>query len=265
MTDIKRIQLIENYHKGDLSSEEEKLFTEMQAQEPDFQEELDDYGLLLDGFDMLQVEELENNMAAWEGQHTQQTTTPQTTAKVVNMDKQPSTTPIRSFRRYYSIAAAVVLLLMLPLGYTLLSGNNNFDEALAYNSVPHIIRGTDDSTQEKQSKARQNGLISFAEKDYTKSASLLEEYCSHTMDHEASFFLGISHLRLKQYDQAIKHLDIAITISTSGVYSEEAFWHIAVANYQLGKKAEAKRYLEEIMAAPEHSQKDRAKVLLKKL
>lgn len=114
------IKLIEDYYEGNLSASDRALFKQLMKDDADFREEAKAYKQVFNGLGSLHLSHLQNQMNAWEKDYKSSQNTP--------ANKETKMVAISPFRRYLSIAAAIALLLTVPLVYQTLMSSNPYEQ-----------------------------------------------------------------------------------------------------------------------------------------
>lgn len=270
MTDLRRIELIENRHFNRLS-EKERLELEKAAQQPGFEAELHETEALLNGLGALALEDFEGQLSNWEKKHQRPTS-----AKIRQMGaKRPSKGVLPRLLR----VAAVILVLLLPIGYFL--GGSPFakeqsNEALFqayYGEGPSFmdfrVRGEEEtgSDIERELKNRKSqGLSFFNAEDYKMAVHQLNIYVenSTSRDYEAIISLATAHLMQGNADKAIPLYQLAIETEEPNALSfkDQAAWYLALAQLRNNELDVAQLQLQSIAQNEYNDYQEQAQQLL---
>lgn len=249
MINRKQLDLIEKYYQGELEGAEKKLFQQLKKEDEAFRKELEAYRKIYQGFGGLHIDHLQSKMNQWESQHT---------TKVVQMPAKTS-----SWKRYISVAAAVALLLSIPLLYqSLFSGpfEQHFQAESSYATDLQSIRSSGEINQ--GALVRREGFSSYESKNYKKASVQLKDYINNfeqeaKNDYQAYLVLGVSELAQDKATSAIAYLDYILQSNASNNrYDAEWIW--ALAQYKADNKEVAKQMLEKIVANKRHTHREEA-------
>lgn len=268
MKDTARLQLIEKFHSGQLGSEEQNELNALIEADPNFKAELEDYSFLLDGFQMLEMEAFETEMNSWEQKHKASLTL------VEEAPKEIKTFKLSKFTRYISAAAAVLLIASLPVIY--LSTNNTvdpFDELYmtpmnidAHRASPRTDEDGNKIEQTPQELALNSAFLEYTNQHYDQAIVLLNQYIDQygNKEYKAMFFLAISQIEIKQYQEASMNLEFVMENATNSYFVEEAQWFLSLIQYKMGNHSVAKTLAKKIADNPSHSHVKNAESFLEK-
>lgn len=261
MTDVAKLQLIEAYHHGILTDIEQKEFDQLMLTDKEFAAELEDYDFLLDGFDMLALEDFETNIQSWEQKHTIQVAELADT-KIVSIGNGTNKARKFNFQRFIAVAAAIVGIAFLPLAYSLFfSSTDAYNELFSPPAPIGIVRGGENL--EAKENAKNFALGFYLKKDYPRAIELLNTYIDEYGDkeYEAIFFLGVSQMTTENFKAASMSFEHVLE-GDKGYFAQGAEWMLALTQYKLGNKVNAIRYAEKIVADPNHNYYNAAKEFL---
>ncbi len=152
------------------------------------------------------------------------------------------------------VAASVVL---LAIGFWQLRPKKN-PYISYFEPYPDRITQRDDTFSPLE-----QAMESYNEQNYRLATDQLAEIHSQEPDQlEVAFYLGISSIGAKEYDQAISTL---MSIPDSSLFYQASEWYIALAYGLKGNRAQAVNVLRKIDARPKHAYATRAQELLSKL
>lgn len=273
MTDVEKLQLIESYHSGLLSAEEQQKVEDLAKQDPDFAQELQDYLVLLDGFAGLELECFEAQLTQWESRCQQNEKVVETPVVALPQNKSQKTASIFSMRRFYAAAAVVALLLIaVPISLNYFSGSSDtlVADFLVTSNAPSRVRGSSDTialdaAKETQKKMKETAFEAYNNKDYKTAVTHLDNYLNtYNPDHEVLFFLGAAKLYVHDAQSASRNLEQAAD-KMKGIYSQEAEFLLALAQLELKNTDACKRLLNAILSQTYHEYKEPAQKLLNKI
>lgn len=249
MINQKQLSLIEKYYQGELEGAEKKLFHQLKKEDEAFRKEVDAYKKIYQGFGGLHIDHLQSKMNQWESQHT---------TKVVQMPVKTS-----SWKRYISIAAAVALLLSIPLIYQSVFSDpfeQHFQADASYATDLQSIRSSGEVNQ--GALVRREGFSAYENKNYKKASAQLKDYINNfeqeaKHDYQAYLVLGIAELAQDKATSAIAYLDYILQGNASNNrYDAEWFW--VLAQYKADNKEAAVGMLEKIVTNKRHTHQEEA-------
>jgi hypothetical protein len=273
MNHIDKIDLIERYHQHKLTADEQQHIAQLMQTDLDFANEVEDYCCLLQGFDMLHLENFAAQLQCFEQaakqQEQHQHEAPMTIA-------QPSTTLKAqkggAWFNWRNMAASIAFLVFIPLAYFALMGQASlFDEHFLPTSAslaegPH--RGATDALT-PEGKARQEALTTYdTRKNYAEALPLLQKYAdTYGKSNQIQLYIGVSQLYLNQLDQAITSLQTVINSTEAKKQDEhqEAEFMLALAYLRKQNYTECKLVLDKIKANNYHNYKKQADKLAAEL
>jgi TolA-binding protein len=171
-----------------------------------------------------------------------------------------------NLQRFISIAAAIVGIAFLPLGYSMFfSGGDVYNEMFAPPTAIGIVRGNDKGLEAKE-KAKNFALGFYLKKDYDRSIELLNTYIDEYGDkeYEAIFYLGVSQMSTEKFKPASMNFEHVLE-GDKGYFAQGAEWMLALTQYKLGNKENAIRYAEKIVLDSNHNYYNSAKTFLEKV
>jgi TolA-binding protein len=266
MTDVAKLQLIEAHHIGTLTKEEQRQIDQLIQEDPAFAQELEDYQLLLDGFDMLALEAFEDGIQSFEAKYQQED-------KIVPIGSagggsEMTTTKNKRFNlgRFASIAAAVAVLIFVPITYysTMMSTPDAFD-SLYETPTAFVVRG---EAKEAKEQAYNLAMSIYNKGDYAKSIELLNTYVDTygEQEYEAIFYLASAQMASEQYKASSMNFEhVAENAEDSAFYRQQAEWYLVLAQYKLENTSVALKLAERIQENPKHNFYNKAVLFLEQL
>lgn len=265
-TDIERI---EAYLKGQLDEKAKQKMEEKIHSSPSFAAEVEAYRPLIEGFNALELEHFEEQMAQWERKHQQGGA-----LKVVGKAQS------KSNRRWLSIAAAIALLL-IPAGILLFNNADQAGAAVANNELEafeqyfeptpyQLVSRTAISPDEDEEKARleailNNAISAYNAKEYSTAIDLFSAYVAEKPESmHINFFLGVSYLAENQIDPA-KAIFNELIKHKHNMYHDQAEWYLALAELKSENLKQAMRLLRRMKRKDAHYCNKEATELYEKL
>ena len=264
MNEVEKIELIEAYHYQRLRPEEQTLFEELLAVDNDFAAEVRAYDELLDGLDMLHIEDFEARLQAWEARYHTPNAQPE-----LRIEKGGS---FLSFTKRWYAAAALACCLFLPLAYYGIMHQTQHQRTFAahFAPAPAIVMEA-----QRNSSAVDNGIEQltkathfYNDHRYSEALPLLEAYAqAHGKDVRLALYIGVCKLALEQTDAAVADLQWAAQSTDDNLAASraEAQWTLALAYLRKGEIAPCKSLLQAIINEPNHNYQKQATQLLNEL
>lgn len=257
MTDVAKLQLIEARHNGIMKEEEQKELDELLVQDPSFSSELEDYQVLLDGFDALALEAFEKDLHCYEAKHQQE-------EKIVSISPKGKTRKL-NLGRLVSMAAAVAIFIFVPITYyNTISGPDTFDQ-LYETPVAFIVRG--EASEEKEQEY--NLALSIYNKgDYSESIKKLNAFIDNygEQEYEAIFYLASAQLAIGDYKASSMNFEhVAENAEDSAFYRQQAEWYLVLAQYKLDNTTVAIKLAKRIKLNTKHNYYDKASKFLEEV
>lgn len=242
----KDIELIDAYHKGKLSANEIDEFEKRRAADTEFDQKAEDYLHVMAEINTFGKQEFMKKLGSWEEE-----ISGGKTAKVV------------SLKQILSIAA-VVIILMVPLGYLIIQNATQPDDqelfASYFQPYEDVIsqRSGDQGLQEK-------GLSAYNQQNYRAAIAYFEGHIDENLqDNAIKTYLGISYLAVGEADKAEQWLT-GTSQNATGLYKEVSEWYLALTYLKLSKKEKATAQLTAIAKQSNHMFQAQAKELIKEL
>lgn len=263
MTDVAKLHLIEAHHNGNLTQEEEQQLNQLIQEDPEFATELAEYNLLLEGFDSLALDAFEEEILSFEAKH-------QKEDKIVPINKAGdglvSTEP-RKFKlsRFLSIAAAVAVLIFVPITYFSISAGDNVFDQLYETPTAFVVRG---KAKEDKEQAYNLALSIYNKGDYSKSIELLNTFIDTYGDkeYEAIFYLASAQMANAKYQASSMNFEhVAENAEDSAFYRQQSEWFLTLAQYKLENTSVAIKLAKRITENPKHNFYDHANKFLEKV
>lgn len=173
---------------------------------------------------------------------------------------------VRPMRRYWLIAAAAVVLLLL--GTFLLPRFFAGPASLPELYLAQFERPTMPMTQTRSSEEANlsaqwtEAALAFEAENYSVAVAALQSYLQSRNDSEAFFFLGVSQLMLQQ---AIPAAESFQAISPESASYPKAQWYLALSYLQADDLSASRTQLQTIAQDSSHYRHEQAATLLKKL
>jgi hypothetical protein len=261
-----QIEKLELYHKGKLSDTEKKEIESNILGNPDLKNEAEGILDLYKGFNSIQLENLEAQINDWEEECAKEL--------VVKDKKEAKVFSITSFvSRNRLAAAAVILVLMLPISYMLFQnlGSSKSDQLFAANADHYTAiqlntrSGTGDAADPLQD-VKDKGIVSYNEKKYHEALKHLNEYYSKTDEKhkttEIKIYLALSHLFIGNTKDAITYFSEILAKENSGNYKDAAEWYLALSYLKDMNVKKSSEILKKISETENHPYQGKAATLL---
>lgn len=242
--DEKNIDLIDAYVRGELKGVELSEFESRRLHDVEFDKEVKDYLLIIKGVRWSQEEAFVNKLKDWEGE----------------IDQKGNSTKVIPIKRFFSIAAAV-LVLAVAGGYFYWSSRNNdtlFDQY--FQPYADAISSRSDS----QNSCEQ-AMAFYNQKEYDKAITYLSK-CTEERpgDPAARCYLGIAYLANDRPNDAKVTFE-KIARSEPGLFKEVAEWNLALTYLKLNETDSAKAMLQGIVKQKNHVFAETADELLHRI
>jgi hypothetical protein len=266
MNHIDKIDLIERYHQHKLTADEQQHIEQLMQTDLDFANEVEDYCSILQGFDMLHLENFAAQLQCFEQAAKQQE---ETQHEALIAMPQPTVTLKAqkggAWFNWRNMAASIAFLVFIPLAYFSLMGQASlFDTHFSPTSATIAdgpIRGKNDPVT-SESQARQAALTAYdTPKNYANALPLLKSYANtYGKSNQIQLYIGISQLYLNQLDEAITSLQTVINSTEAKKQDElqEAEFMLALAYLRQENFTECKTILHKIQANKYHNYKKHA-------
>ncbi|UII33409.1 hypothetical protein LVD17_06185 [Fulvivirga ulvae] len=242
----KDIELIDAYHKGKLSANEIDEFEKRRAEDTEFDQKAGDYLHVMAEINTFGEQEFMKKLASWEEE--------------ISGGKTARVVPLR---RILSIAA-VIIILMVPIGYLIIQNatqpNSQALFASYFQPYEDVIsqRSGDQSLQEK-------GLSAYNRQNYRAAIAYFEGHIDENLqDNAIKTYLGVSYLAVSEADKAEQWLT-GTAQNANGLYKEVSEWYLALTYLKLNKKENATAQLTAIAKQSDHMFQAQAKELLREL
>lgn len=238
--------LIDNYLKGILSKDEEKLFLERIESDSEFKEKFQLEERLFNALNDDSWSFVENNDSEFDDyvillkeddlQNLKKT--------IAKTSSEYSTKKSKSAGRiyYYLAAASVVLFLGFQFFFNQnISNQDLYDDYVALNDLPSFVsRG-----YETESLVQAENL--FVEKKYEEALSIFQSLLNKS-DDKANIYLykGLAEIELEQYNAAEYTFDTLI--NSSLIDAEKGYWYKALLYLKTDRIKEAKHLLDNIIS-----------------
>lgn len=271
-----QIQLLEDYKAGFLSPEGCLAVEQNILADSDLGQEAMAYLELFDGFKGLELEAFEQCLHTWESKYKEEATTAIPVAKVVPI--------VRFFSKYRFAVAAVILVLLMPLGYYIVQGVGSSEEALfASNFEPYkpfidtktrALQPTNSADPVEAAKIARalllaEGIDAYNRKKYTVAIQHLSQFLEiapidENLD-EVRVYLGVANLIEDNTTAAKQIFEEVLTNGKTSIYLDASEWYMALTLLKEKDTKQAKKALQKIANAKKHRYKHNASKLLPKL
>ena len=261
-----QIEKLELYHKGKLSDSDKKEIESSILENPDLKNEAEGLLDLYKGFNSIQLENLETQINEWEQECVKEV--------VATNKKETKVLSITSFvSRNRLAAAAVILVLMLPISYMLFQnlGSSKSDQLFAANADHYTAiqmntrSGTGDAADPFQD-VKDKGIVSYNEKKYDEALKHLKEYYSKADERhkttEIKLYLALSHLFSGSTKDAITYFSEILAEVNSGNYKDAAEWYLALSYLKDMNVKKSTEILKKISETENHPYQGKAATLL---
>lgn len=237
--EMKNLELFEQYHAGELGSEEAKFFEEKLLNDPSFKKEYEAFLTLIKGIELFGDEHLKTEIGK-----AHDTLKANHFFKLQNkiMDTQK-----KSSSKLMGIAAAIVCL--LAAGYFIMKPGASGDRTdlfsqyveKDYLDTKGVLATLTSPGFADTEAGRKDTLAGFIEQydtgEYEEARVNLVNYLeSYPEDEYAKFYLGMSLLQKSMYSKAVKHLQ-PLAKNANFDMNLEAKWYLALC-YTTFKDAE---------------------------
>lgn len=192
-------QLIHAYYEGTLVGADKSLFKQLLKEEADFKAEVKAYKKIFKGLGGLHLDHLKQEMNKWE--------------KAQKEVKTPVVS-ISSFRIYLAIAAAIAMLLSMPLIYQSLVPNDPFEQHFHASSsfAIHAAAVRDSKNLATYESIKGTAFMAYQKKDYKTTIKQLKDYIYNFEkeakgDSQSFLILAIAQIAEEHYQNAIPNLE----------------------------------------------------------
>jgi len=282
--DEQRLEMILRYLRDELNEEDREQVEYQMKIDPSFRAEVEDYRFLIQGLQSLHGEKILGSIQNWETSHRTSSRQRKSPPPVEEppKPKQDDNAVFPTIRtlRYYAVAA-VILILILPLGYMLyqiITDNPTNNELFTANFEPYedwqdAPRGplppewtSEDSLKHMiKDSLRQTGLKYYNAGAYKEAIEHLQQYLEVSTaegDPQEQFYLGVALLANEQAVEAEIPL-VSARYEESGLFAEQSEWYLALTYLKLGDSHKLRETLDAIIEKEDHSFRKKAKKLKK--
>lgn len=246
MMDEKLFETMENYINGRMTAEEQQSFEREMSSNPELREEVEMHRKLVSSIETESVRQMleqihEENFSENE-------------APVV---------PMRSRSRYFPLAIAASVALLILAGWWVFSLQSSQPEALyaAYFSPAEGLPTTLGYTDNAQFA---EGMISYKLGDYAEALDYWQPLLSADPANDTlNYFSGLAYLAGEQPEQAITYLDKVVENETSD-YQTDARWYLALAYLKNEQTSEARNLLQ-ALAEEDSPYREESREILEKM
>jgi tetratricopeptide (TPR) repeat protein len=258
MTEDKKQGLIEGYHRGNLSEEDQLLLISLKENDPEFALEIEQYQFIFSGFDSLYLESFQNDIALWEQKHKISGTPSKVLPLKDNSPKQPKHKFNLGF--YILVAAILTGLIVVPALYRALNAEKDLFAELYKTPIAMIIAVRGDA-DENPGDSKTQALRLFNDRNFQEAAEMLKiQLLKSPSDSEILYYMGISQMETKHFTEAKSYFD---KISDRGFFGQAAQWYGLLCDYKNGNLKSATESAKAIAADQNHNFYEKAKEYLK--
>lgn len=242
----KDIELIDAYHKGKLTDRELSEFEKRRTEDAEFDQQAEDYLHVMSEIRSFGEQDFMKKLKSWE-----EGIAGQKTGKVIPL------------KRMLAIAA-VIIILMIPIGYLLLQNASQPDNRELFLSYFQPYEDVI-SERSKEQGLQEKGLSAYNQQNYRAAIAYFEGYLDENIQDKAiKVYLSISYLAVGEAEKAANLLE-GVSKSATGLYQEVSAWYLALAYLDLNESKKAAAQLSVIAKQQDHMFKAQAEELLKEL
>ncbi|MEM7657712.1 MAG: hypothetical protein AAF399_16390 [Bacteroidota bacterium] len=257
------IESIRLYLSNQMQDEERQLFEQRMTNEPWLAQEVSQFQALQQGLNAIHLQEMKSQLTQWETERKAQA--PSTTRDVRPFWQKASI-------QYMAIAAALALLLAIGgIFYVSHEATDSYESLLAMELAevpnPNLLRGGSATLDSTVVWYRQ-GVVHYVAGEYESAIQtwnkcmLVDSLSAEANRDELSFFLGISHVKLGQTDQAIRNLQ---QVNADTRFFPSAEYYLALAGMQANDTTMTLHQLERISQESAHPYAEKSQQLLQAL
>ena len=277
----KQIHDIEYYHAGLLDQSQQESLERSWLADATLHKQVKLYFELLDGFRGLELEAFDLKLQTWEEKHRQKD------ALLNQQDKKVIPIQKSFLKRYRVAAAAVILVLLMPLGYYIALSSSekgsvdqlfaaNFTHYKAFSLTTRTAGKLPDSgytESQRDEIANQvilsKGIAAYNEQNYEEAIEHLNEYLETATNeqnvNEVRFYLAVSQLATGDIANAKPSLAKLSKNSSSKSYRDAADWYHALTFLKAKESKKARKELRKIARKTDHKYQEKARSILPKL
>ena len=237
---------MENYINGRMTAEEQQRFEREMSRNPELQEEVEMHRKLVSS---IETESVRQMLEQIHEEHFAQEETP--------------IVPMRSRSRYFPLAIAASVALLILAGWWVFSWQSSQPEALyaAYFSPDEGLP----TTLGYMDNARfAEGMVSYKLGDYAEALDYWQPLLSADPANDTlNYYAGLAYLASERPEQAITRLDKVVENETSGYYTD-ARWYLSLAYLKNEQADEARTYLRQL-AEEDVPYREESREILEKL
>ena len=232
------IDRLKDYLNNNLSKEEKAALENRLKSDPEFKAEFEIHKSLLDGIEYHFDKQLKQSLKVREAK-------------------------VKKRRLYQVMAIAASLSLIAIFSYQMFNLSRNDSEIFLKYYKPYY-NVVDDPQRNTSIPPGDASVFQLYDKgEYNKAiAGLRSALAINPTNHEASFYLGLSHLAMDQPDSAVLYLNKGA--QQGSAFSEPAQWYLGLAYLKSGKIEMAKKVFTAISNKP-GGYRDRAEAILGEL
>jgi tetratricopeptide (TPR) repeat protein len=267
------IELLERYSRKQLSENEITEVKNNILDNPELKEEAEGILQILQGFNAVQLENFQNQMANWEKKH--ENVVPLNHSNN-NSTKEVKISNMNSFiSKYRFAAAAVILVLLLPVGFMFFNSLNgaNADKIFAsaaehYSAILLTSRAANDTVDniDPLETLKTQAIEAYNAQNYSQALNQLNEYFSKAEEDkktvELKLYIGLSYLFTGNTAEAKKFFQLVIQEGEKDNYREAAEWYLALSYLKEMNAQKSAELLQTISQAENHAYQSKASTLL---
>lgn len=274
MNHFDKIYLIERYHQHKLTAHEQAEFDMLVQTDADFAAEVEDYGFLFGGFEMLHLESFQEQLQGFESRaKNSEAATP---AVAAQKSSQPAPMRVQKggawYTRWRNVAAGVAFLIFAPLAYLALQQPSPAALAEGFfepsNAVVLTTRARDSSAISAQQTAAAEVISTYNRHDYKAALPQLLDYAQRFgSSPQVELYIGICYFAQHDNQKAIEYLTRVSQNTDSNARDprQEAEYTLALAYIREKNAPKALEILQNITTQKYHNFKESALKLQKAL
>lgn len=239
--ELKNIDRFEAYLNGELSKEERELFNEETSKDPDFKEEFETYKNAITAIRILNRNVLRKDIE-------------KIASEIDEVGERDKPFKIGSYLKYAAILIGVAL---IPL-YFVFRNNATKTDVFADNFSPYQMISTERG--EEQDSILNLAVVAYNKQNFDEASSFFKNVYEKNETEETQFYLSISLLGNKQYEEAIIQLK-KLCENKLGLYYEQSLWYLSLAYIATEDFAKAETLLKQIVENNSYSYEKAQKIL----
>jgi hypothetical protein len=238
-----RLEEIERYLHGDLTSSEKEAFEEKLRRDAAFAEEVEMHRTAVFLIKAGGIRKMKKQLESYS----------------VYAEPAQKGSSVQLLYRWYAWAAAALMILILSYIYLIPTQASDPEELFtAYFVPPPAERQR--LRNESEASEKMDAFRAYEEKRYHQSALLFEKILNDNRDNDLLFYAGVSALADNQPQKAISYFTELLKDQNS-LYLRRTQWYLSLAYLKNGQAEKAKEYLS-ILTLESNSYQGKAKELL---